>query len=84
MLLCYPILIVIAQHILSIAADKHVNRIRILQNHIARVTLRCKVRDKHVSAIYDELKWMTVRHCVTVRQRADYYFTILFTDMYMV
>ena len=51
----------------STAADKHVNKIQILQNHVARVTLRCKVRDKHVSAIYDELKWMTVR------QRADYF-----------
>ena len=49
------------------ADDKHVNKIKILHNHVARVTLRCKVRDKHVSAIYDELKWMSVR------QRADYF-----------
>ena len=51
----------------STAADKHDNKIQILRNHVARATLRCKVRDKHVSAIYDELKWMTVR------QRADYF-----------
>ena len=40
----------------STAADKHVKKVQILQNHVERVTLRCKAQDKHVSEIYDELK----------------------------
>ena len=61
----------------SSAADKHINKIQVLQNHVARLTLRCKVRDKHVSAIYDELKWMTVR------QRADYFtLTLIYRCMH--
>ena len=47
-------------------ANKYVNRIQVLQNHVARLTLGCKVRDKHVREIYDELKWMNVR------ERSDY------------
>ena len=39
---CFPIW--------STAADKGVNKI---ENHVVRVLLRYKVRDKRVSAIYD-------------------------------
>jgi len=53
------------------AAKKHVNKIQVLQNHAARLTLGCKVRDKHVNEIYDDLKWMNVY------QRAIYFKNIL-------
>ena len=51
----------------SSAPSKYVNKIQILQNHAARLTLGCKVRDKHVSEIYEELKWMNVQ------QRCNYF-----------
>lgn len=48
-------------------ASKYVNKIQILQNNVARLTLRCKIREKHVSEIYNELKWMNVQ------QRTEYF-----------
>jgi hypothetical protein len=53
------------------AANKLVNKIQILQNNAARITLGCKVREKHVDEIYKELKWMNVR------ERANYFKSIL-------
>ena len=52
-------------------ANKYVNRIQILQNQAARLTLGCRIRDVHVSDLYAELKWMQVR------QRAEYFKNIL-------
>ena len=53
------------------AADKLINKIQVLQNRAARLTLGCKVRDKHVSEIYSDLNWMMVD------QRANYFKCIL-------
>ncbi len=52
-------------------SNKYVNKIQILQNHVARLTLGCKVRDKHVKELYQELRWMNVQ------QRSDYFKTTL-------
>ena len=52
-------------------AKKYVQRIQILQNRAARITLACKVRDMHVHELYSNLNWMTVE------QRATYFKHIL-------
>ena len=53
------------------AANKHVNRIQILQNRAARLTLGCKTRDIHTMDLYTKLNWMNIN------QRADYFRNIL-------
>ena len=57
--------------ILSHGADRYVNRIQILRNQAARLTLGNNARDVHVSDVYAELKWMQVP------QRAEYLKNIL-------
>ena len=56
----------------SSSAGKYTDKIQILQNHAARLTLGCKIREKHVIDIYKELKWMNVE------QRSNYFTLVIF------